>query len=117
MKIDVGVEIHPGVQEHLEGRKAGFMNGKSFLRHDRVMNQPRQIDRADRHAAHIGIPQDIVQIIAGVTSGDHRLKHVQPTREAGIVLAFLLEDQMGNLVGIQFFPFREGAGTGFGGFS
>ena len=74
------------------------------------MNQSCQINRADRHAAHIRVPQDIVQIVSSVTSRDHGLEHVQPSREAGIVLAFFLEDQMSDLVGIQFFPFREGAG-------
>ncbi len=86
------------------------MNGESLLRHDGVMNQPCEIDRSHRDAAHIGVPQDVVQVVPGIASGDDWLKHIQPAREPGVVLAFFFEDQMGDLVRVQLFTFGEGAG-------
>ena len=37
--VDVGIEIHAGIEEHLQGRKACLMNRKSLVRDDRVVNE------------------------------------------------------------------------------
>ena len=110
VKVDVGIEIHAGIEEHLQGRKACLMNGKSLVRDDRVVNESGQIDRADRDAAHIGIAQDIVQVVGGIAAGDDRLEHVEPSRNAGVVFALFLEDHMRDLIGVELFTFGKGAG-------
>src|SRR5262249_41448164 len=99
-----------GVEEHLQGRKSRLMDRKSLVRDDRVVNEPGKINRADRHAAHIGISQDIVEVIRGIAARDHRLEHVEPSRDTGVVFALFLEYHMRDLVGVEFLAFREGAG-------
>ena len=108
--VHVGIEIHAGIEEHLQGGKARLMNRKSFVRDDRVVNESGEIDRADCHAAHIGIAQDIVEIVCGIAARNDRLEHVEPSGNAGIVFAFLLENHMRDLIGVEFFPFGEWAG-------
>ena len=108
--VDVGIEIHAGIEEHLQGRKARFMYRKSLVRDDRVVNESGEIDRADRHAAHIGVAQNIVEVVRGIAAGDNRLEHVEPSRNAGVVFAFFLENHMRDLVGVEFLAFGEWAG-------
>ncbi len=108
--VDVGIEIHAGIEEHLQGRKARLMNRKSLVRDDRVVNESGEIDRADRHAAHIGVAQDIVEVICGIAAGNNRLEHVEPSRNTGVVFALFLENHMRDLIGVEFFAFGEGAG-------
>src|SRR5688572_6137213 len=86
------------------------MNRKSLLRDDRVVNESGEIDRADRDAAHIGVAQDIVEVIRGIAAGNHRLEHIEPSGDAGVVFAFFLEYDMRDLIGVQLLAFGEGAG-------
>ncbi len=108
--VDVGIEIHAGIEEHLQGRKARLMDRKSLVRDDRVMNESGEIDRADRHTAHIGVSQDIVEVICGIAAGNNRLEHVEPSRDMGVVFPLFLENHMRDLVGVEFLAFGEGTG-------
>ena len=108
--VDVGIEIHAGIEEHLQGRKACLMNRESLVCNDRVVNESGEIDRADRHAAHIGIAQDIVEVVCGIAAGDDRLEHVEPSRNAGVVFALFLENHMRDLIRVELLTFGEGAG-------
>src|SRR5215510_11328049 len=86
------------------------MNRKSLVRDDRVVNESGEIDWADSHAAHIGIAQDIVEVICGIAAGDNRLEHVEPSGNTGVILALFLENHVGDLIGVEFLTFGKGAG-------
>jgi len=108
--VDVGIEIHTGIEKHLQGGEARLMYRKSLVCDDRVVNEPGEINRADGHAAHIRVAQDIVEVICGIAPGNDRLEHVEPSRNAGVIFALFLENHMCDLVGVEFFAFREGTG-------
>ena len=63
MVIHVGIEIKPGVEEHLESGQAVFMNGQPLRGDQRVMNQSGNIHRPDRDAAHVGVAQDVIEVV------------------------------------------------------
>src|SRR5512141_1438700 len=86
------------------------MECKSLVRDDRVVNESGEINRADCHAAHIGIAQDIVEVVRGIAAGNNRLEHVEPSRNAGVVFALFLENHMCNLIGVELLAFGEDAG-------
>ncbi len=68
MVIDIRIQIHPRGEEHLQSREASFVNREAFVGDQSVVNQSSKIDGADRHAAHIGIAQDIIQVITRVAA-------------------------------------------------
>jgi hypothetical protein len=107
--VDIGVEIHARVQKHVEGGEPGLMDGKALVGDDGVVDQPGEIDRSDGDAAHIGVAQDIVQIVGRVAARNDRLENIDPARDAGVVLAFLFQHHMGDVIRIQFFAPVEGA--------
>src|SRR5206468_9548854 len=51
-----------------------------------------------------------VEIVGGITPGNNRLEHVEPPRDARIVFPFFLQNEVGNLVRIQFLASDKGAG-------
>ena len=108
--VHVRIEIHPGVEEHLEGRQTRLVDREPFVRDDTVVDQARQVDRTDCDPAHVGIPQDIVEIVRRVASRNNRLKVIDPARDARVVLALLLEDDMCDHARIQFFSCLEKTG-------
>ena len=108
VEIHVGVEIHPGIQEHLQGGEARLVNGEALVGDDGVVDQSGQIDGPYGYAAHIRIPQDVVEVVRGVGTGDDRLEHVQPAGQAGIVFPLLFQNHVSDLIGMQLFASGEG---------
>ena len=108
--VHVGVEVHPRVQEHLQGGQAGLVDGEAFRRDHCVVDEPAQVHRPDGHAAHVGVAQHVVQVVACVAAGDDRLQKVEPPRHPRDVLGFVLQNEMGDLVGVQLLAGRELSG-------
>ncbi len=80
MEVHIRVQVHSGIEEHLQGRKSRLMNRKPFVGDDGVVNQSGQIDRTNCDAAHVGIAQHIIQVVGRIAARDYRLQHIEPAR-------------------------------------
>ncbi len=66
--VDVGVKVETGVEKHVEGRGPSFVQCQPLTVAQGVVKHPFPIHRAHGHPGHIGIPQNIVDIIHGKDS-------------------------------------------------
>src|ERR1700693_804527 len=101
--IDIGVHVKAAVEEHAEGRKSGAVERQTLFSEKGVMDQPVQVYRPDRHAAHVGVPKHIIEIVGGVDSPQERLKKRQPGGEILFILLIIFFNQKGDLLRHQFF--------------
>ncbi len=84
------------------------MNGQSLVRDERVVDQPGEVDGPDRHAAHVRIAQDVVQVVRRVDAADDRLQEGEPLGIARAVLGRIFQDEKGHVIGVQLLAGREG---------
>src|SRR5579885_3085878 len=91
----------------MQRRKPILVNREALVGDQRVVNQPSQVDWAYGHAAHVGVAEDVIQVVPGVAAGNDGLQHVEPEWQPGVVLALVFENQMGDLNRIEFLTFSE----------
>src|SRR5262245_52819994 len=87
--VDVRVKVKPGVQKHRESCVACLVEGEPLRGKKCVMDEPLAIDGSDSHAAHIGVPRNIVQVVKGKNPTGQGLEEPHPHRFLTIVLAVL----------------------------
>jgi hypothetical protein len=63
MIVDIGVEIEAGIEKHSQGIEPSFVQDQSFLMEGGVMKESPPIDGSDGDPGHVGIAQDIIDII------------------------------------------------------
>jgi hypothetical protein len=78
--IDIGIKIEAGVEKHRQGIKSSFVEDQAFLMEGGVMEEPPPIHGTDGNTGHIGIPQDIINIIECENAPEELLKQDEPLR-------------------------------------
>ena len=106
MEVDVGIEVQPGVQEAAERRNPRLVEREAVLREEAVKPEPRDVHQVQRKSGHVGVPLDVVQVVHRVDAGEELPQELKPPGP-GFSAFSGHPDQVGDLAGIEAFPFRE----------
>jgi hypothetical protein len=106
--IDIGIKIEAGIEKHGQGIESSFVEDQSFLVEGGVMEEPPPIHRTNGNAGHIGIAQDIIDIIEGENAPEELLEQKEPLRMFSILFPRWPLDEECHVFWIDGFPFLQG---------
>ena len=104
--VDVRVHVEPRGQEHDERLGPAPVERQALRREEAVVDDAVEI-RPHRHAAHVGVPEHVVEVVRGVDAGQHGLQEREPARISrgglGVGLAHQVADPLGldRLAGLE----------------
>jgi hypothetical protein len=107
--IDIGIKIETGIEKHGQGIESSFVEDQSLLVEGGVMEEPPPIHRTDGNTGHIGIPQDIIDIIESENAPEELLEQEEPLRMFPIFFPQWPLDEERHVLWIDGFPFLKGA--------
>jgi hypothetical protein len=103
--IDIGIKIEAGVEKHRQGIKSSFVEDQAFLMEGGVMEEPPPIHGTDGNTGHIGIAQDIIDIIKCENAPEELLEQEEPLRVFPIFFPQWPLDEERHVLWINGFPF------------
>lgn len=106
--IDIGVKIEAGIEKHGQGIEPSFVEDQSFLVEGGVMEEAPPIHGTDGNTGHIGIAQDIIDIIEGKNAPEKLLEQEEPLRMFPIFFPQRPFDEERHVLWIDGFPFLQG---------
>jgi hypothetical protein len=106
--IDIGIKIEASIEKHGQGIETSFIENQSFLVEGGVMEEPPPIHRADGNTGHIGIAQDIINIVEGENAPEELLEQEKPLRMFSIPFPRGSLDEERHVLWIDGFPSLKG---------
>jgi hypothetical protein len=103
--IDIRIKIEAGVEKHGQGIKSSFVKDQPFLMKGGVMEEPPPIHGTDGNTGHIGIAQDIIDIIKCENAPEELLEQEEPLRVFPIFFPQWPLDEERHVLWINGFPF------------
>jgi hypothetical protein len=106
--IDIGIKIEAGIEKHGQGIETSFIEHQSFFVEGGVMEKSPPIHRPDGNTGHIGIAQDIINIIEGENAPEELLKQEEPFWMFPIFSPQRPLDEERHVLWIDGFPLLQG---------
>ena len=105
--VDVRVHVIARVEEHDEGLRPSPVEGEPLGRDEAVVEDALEIG-VDGDAAHVRVPEDVVEVVGGVDAREDGLEDGEPPGVAGRGLRVALAHEVADPARVERFPVREG---------
>ena len=98
--VDVRVHVEARGQEHDERLGPAPVERQALRREEAVVDDPVEV-RPHRDAAHVGVPEHVVEVVRGVDPGEHGLQEREPARIARRRLRVGLPHEVADPLGLD----------------
>jgi hypothetical protein len=100
MIVDIRIKIEAGIEEHGQRIEPPLVKKETLPAKRSIVKEPPPVDGADGDAGHIGISQNIIDIVKGEDPPEELLKEMKPSRMLFLPLFQGSFDEKGDVFGM-----------------